>query len=182
MSVAWKIGRAIKPLSGHLSGMFSPGDAGSHRPPTGRGVGRRQRLETRGTLIYIEGFRWSRHDGCGAASPAGTTGGPEMAEARPGHRPEVRFEGVGPPGGRLGGQAGPLHVRRVAPPSVHESDVRVPLRHRLDYVRQRVGRSHDQGSGGTSTDSADRSLRDLPIWRRVYDLPFAQSAVRVRRV
>src|SRR5438093_12875680 len=45
MSVAWKIGRAIKPLSGHWSGVFSPGDAGSHRHSTGRGVGRDNALK-----------------------------------------------------------------------------------------------------------------------------------------
>src|SRR2546426_450371 len=38
MSVAWKIGRAIKPLSGHSSGAFSPDNAGSQRRPMRRRV------------------------------------------------------------------------------------------------------------------------------------------------
>src|SRR5437899_11180622 len=102
MSVAWKIGRAIKPLSGHTTLVFSPGDAGSRRVSKRRGVVRRKSSPNIGTTIYIEGFQWSRSDGGGEASPARAAGGSEMAEARPGHRPPVRRDGVGPPPGRLG--------------------------------------------------------------------------------
>src|SRR3989442_6398516 len=138
MSVAWKIGRAIKPLSGHTTLVFSPGDAGSRRVSKRRGVVRRKSSPNIGTTIYIEGFQWSRSDGGGEASPARAAGGSEMAEARPWHRSPGRAEGVGPPRGRLVRQADPLHVRRVPATSVHKSGFPVPLLHGLDHVRQRV--------------------------------------------
>src|SRR3989475_12730843 len=148
MSFAWKIGRAIKPLSGHTTLVFSPDNAGSRRVSKRRGVVRRKSSPNIGTTIYIEGFQWSHSDGGGEASPARAAGGSEMAEARPGHRPPVRAEGVGPPGGRLEGQTNPLHVRRVPTTAVRESGFSLPLRHGLDHVRQRVGRGHCQGGRG----------------------------------
>src|SRR6266705_6711351 len=137
MSIAWKIGRAIKPLSGHSTRMFSPDNAGSRRVSKMRRVESRKSLPNIGTTIYIEGFQWSRSDGGGEASPARAAGGSEMAEARPGHRPPVRPEGVGPPRRRLGRQTHPLHVRRVPTTAVRESGFSLPLRHGLDHVRQR---------------------------------------------
>src|SRR6266705_4083311 len=137
MSVAWKIGRAIKPLSGHTSRVFSPDNTGSRRDSKMRGVVGRKSAPNIGTTIYIEGFQWSRSDGGGDASPARAAGGSEMAEARPGHRPPIRPEGVGPPPGRLGRQTDPLHLRRVPTTAVRESGFSLPLRHGLDHVRQR---------------------------------------------
>src|SRR2546426_157758 len=90
MSFAWKIGRAIKPLSGHTTLVFSPDNAGSRRVSKRRGVVRRKSSPNIGTTIYIEGFQWSHSDGGGEASPARAAGGSEMAEARPAHRP-LRF-------------------------------------------------------------------------------------------
>src|SRR5947209_19202655 len=113
MSVAWKIGRAIKPLSGHTTLVFSPGDAGSRRVSKRRGVVRRKSSPNIGTTIYIEGFQWSRSDGGGEASPARAAGGSQMAEARPGHRHPVRPEGGGHPRERVARTTHPLHVRLV---------------------------------------------------------------------
>src|SRR5438445_776215 len=93
MSFAWKIGRAIKPLSGHTTLVFSPDNAGSRRVSKRRGVVRRKSSPNIGTTIYIEGFQWSHSDGGGEASPARAAGGSEMAGARPGHRPPVRLLG-----------------------------------------------------------------------------------------
>src|SRR3989442_13309323 len=121
MSVAWKIGRAIKPVSGHTTLVFSPGDAGSRRVSKRRGVVRRKSSPNIGTTIYIEGFQWSRSDGGGEASPARAAGGSEMAEARPGHRPPDRPEGVGPPPGRLGRHTHPPHVRPIPTTAVRAS-------------------------------------------------------------
>src|SRR3989442_14551711 len=139
MSVAWKIGRAIKPLSGHSTLVFSPDNAGSRRVSKIRGVARRKSYPKIGTTIYIEGFQWSQSDGGGEAAPARAAGGSEMAEARPGHRPPFRPEGVGPPRGRLGRQTGPLHVRRVPATSIRQSDFSFPLRNLLDHLLQAVG-------------------------------------------
>src|SRR2546425_6955018 len=127
MSVAWKIGRAIKPLSGHTTLVFSPDNAGSRRVSKMRRVARRKSSPNIGTTIYIEGFQWSRSDGGGEGSPARAAGGSEMAEARSRHRAPVRREGVGPPRGRLGRQTHPLHVRRVPTTAVRESGFSLPL-------------------------------------------------------
>src|SRR5207245_11181402 len=141
MSIAWKIGRAIKPLSGHTTRMFSPDNAGSRSVSKMRGVACRKSSQNIGTTIYIEGFQWSWSDGGGGeASPARAAGGSEVAEARPRHRPPFRPEGVGPPRGRLGRQTDPLHLRRVPATPVRKGGFSVPLRHGLDHVRQRVGR------------------------------------------
>src|SRR5207245_7973653 len=113
MSIAWKIGRAIKPLSGHATLVFSPDNAVSRCVSKVRGVVRRKSSPNIGTTIYIEGFQWSRSDGGGEASPARAAGGSEMAEARRGHRPPVRAEGVGRPRGRIGRKTTPLHILRV---------------------------------------------------------------------
>src|SRR2546428_11710331 len=121
MSVAWKIGRAIKPLSGHTTLVFSPGDAGSRRVSKRRGVVRRKSSPNIGTTIYIEGFQWSRSDGGGEASPPRAAGGSATAEAPPGPRPPVRPEGVGPPRGRVGRQTRPLDIRRVPTTAVRQS-------------------------------------------------------------
>src|SRR5712691_1465656 len=159
MSVAWKIGRAIKPLSGHSSLVFSPDNAGSRYVAKMRRVACRKSAQKIGTTIYIEGFQLSSSDGGGEASPARAAGGSEMAEARPGHRPPFRPEGVGPPRGRLGRPTNPLHLRRVPATSVHKSGFSIPLRHGLDHVRQRVGRGHGPRSGGARADPLDRPLR-----------------------
>src|SRR5438128_1343352 len=145
MSFAWKIGRAIKPLSGHTTLVFSPDNAGSRRVSKRRGVVRRKSSPNIGTTIYIEGFQWSHSDGGGEASPARAAGGSEMAEARPGHRPPFRPEGVGPPRGRLGRQTGPLHVRRVPAPSIRKGGFPFPLLAGLVDLRHRVGRGPDSG-------------------------------------
>src|SRR5437870_9883188 len=181
MSIAWKIGRAIKPLSGHETLVFSPDNAVSRCVPKVRGVVRRKSSPNNGTTIYIEGFQWSRSDGGGEASPTRAAGGSEMAEARPGYCPPLRPEGVGPPRRRLGRQTDPLHLRRVPATSVRKSGLSVPLRHRLDHVRQRVGRGHGPRSGGARADPLDRPLRDLPVRRRLYDIPSARRPRRFRR-
>src|SRR5438128_2786325 len=181
MSIAWKIGRAIKPLSGHATLVFSPDNAVSRCVSKIRGLVRRKSSPNIGTTIYIEGFQWSRSDGGGEASPARAAGGSEMAEARPGYCPPLRPEGVGPPRRRLGRQTDPVHVRRVPATSVRKSGLSVPLRHGLDHVRQRVGRGHGPRSGGARADPLDRALRDLPVRGRLYDIPSAQRPLRFGR-
>src|SRR5207245_11679311 len=108
MSIAWKIGRAIKPLSGHATLVFSPDNAVSRCVSKVRGVVRRKSSPNIGTTIYIEGFQWSRSDGGGEASPTRAEGGSEMAEARPWHCPTLRRAGVRHPRRLLGRYAAPL--------------------------------------------------------------------------
>src|SRR2546428_14011991 len=138
MSFAWKIGRAIKPLSGHTTLVFSPDNAGSRRVSKMRRVARRKSSPNIGTTIYIEGFQWSRSDGCGEASPGRAAGGPEMGEARPGHRPSLRPEGVGFPRRRLGRQTERLEVRGSPAASLREGACTRSLRHGLAALRRRT--------------------------------------------
>src|SRR6266566_1025866 len=121
MAIAWKIGPAIKPLSGHLARPFSPGNSvlDSDRKRQffsgcdADAAGRAQPF----IFANLNGLR---HDGRRAKSPPRAARSPEVAEARPRDRPPVRRERVGPARGWRGRQAPSIHVRRVSRLAVDE--------------------------------------------------------------